>query len=230
MGHIRLAVLDMAGTTVRDNGEVPRAFALALAEAGVEATPAQIDAVRGSSKREAVRRFIPVGPDRDRAASSAYASFQRHLSTLYQRGVEPADGAARTFAWLRARGIRVVLNTGFDRDITSLLLTALQWNDEVVDAVVCGEDVARGRPAPDLILRAMELTRVTDPGCVLNAGDTILDLAAGHSAGVRWNVGVLSGAHDRSALERAPHTCIIESIADLPSLPAFDARGAIGMP
>jgi phosphonatase-like hydrolase len=106
------------------------------------------------------------------------------------------------------------LNTGFDRGITTLLVSALGWHDRV-DAVICGDDVRRGRPAPDLILGAMERTGVDDPRQVLNAGDTTLDLHAGHAAGVALNVGVLSGAHDRSLLESAPHTHLIKSLADL---------------
>jgi phosphoglycolate phosphatase-like HAD superfamily hydrolase len=86
--------------------------------------------------------------------------------------------------------------------------------------VVCGDDVARGRPAPDLIVRAMAATGTADASVVANVGDTTMDLEAGHAAGVRWNVGVTSGAHDRARLERAPHTHLIASVADLP-LQAF---------
>jgi phosphonatase-like hydrolase len=217
MSDLRLAVLDMAGTTVKDHGQVPRAFETALSEIGIDVSRAEIEAVRGSSKREAVRQFIPAGPDRDRLSALVYESFRRHLAHLYDSGgVSAIEGAESAFDWFRTRGVRVVLNTGFDRDITTLLLTALQWDARVIDAVVCGDDVAKGRPAPDLILAAMERTGISDPRCVLNAGDTVLDLRAAHTAGVRWNVGVLSGAHDRRTLESAPHTHLVQSIADLP--------------
>jgi phosphoglycolate phosphatase-like HAD superfamily hydrolase len=46
-------------------------------------------------------------------------------------------------------------------------------------------------------------------------GDTTLDLQAGHNAGVRYNVGVLSGAHDRAALAAEPHTHLLASVAEL---------------
>ena len=61
---------------------------------------------------------------------------------------EPIAGAARVFEWLRRRGVRIALTTGFDRDVTRVLLGALAWEHDVVDAVVCGDDVQRGRPAP----------------------------------------------------------------------------------
>jgi phosphoglycolate phosphatase-like HAD superfamily hydrolase len=45
-----------------------------------------------------------------------------------------------------------------------------------------------------------------------------MDLQAGQNAGVRWNVGVLSGAHSRQQLEGAAHTHLLASVAETPSL------------
>ena len=61
----------------------------------------------------------------------------------------------------------------------------------------------------------METTGVHNVRRVANVGDTVLDLQSACNAGVRWNIGVLSGAHDRPALEGTPHTHIIVSVADL---------------
>ena len=213
-----LVVFDLAGTTVRDDGQVPAAFTKALAEQGIEVTPDQISCVRGASKKDAIRHFVPAGPDHARRVEEAYSAFQKGLSRRYDDlGVLPVNGAEDTFAWLRARDVRVALNTGFDRVITDLLLASLGWS-KLADAIVCGDDVPRGRPAPDLILRAMELTGVRDPDHVANVGDTTADLLAGHAARVRFNVGVLSGAHDRERLEKAPHTCLVADVSELPAL------------
>ncbi len=53
---------------------------------------------------------------------------------------------------------------------------------------------------------------------MVNVGDTALDLAAGANAGVRWNIGVWTGAHDRATLASAPHTHLCASVADVPAL------------
>jgi phosphonatase-like hydrolase len=110
------------------------------------------------------------------------------------------------------------LNTGFDRDTATLLLEALCWAEGTIDTVVCGDDVPRGRPAPYLIFRCMEAAGVDSVRRVMSVGDTVLDLRAGHNAGVRFNVGVLSGAHGRAELEAQPHTHIVASVADVPGL------------
>lgn len=219
MNNIKLVVFDMAGTTVKDNGEVPQAFTTALAEHGLRVTPEQLNRVRGSSKRQAIWQLLPDEPERDTRATAVYDSFCAQLTRQYNTaGVVPVEGAAHVFQWLRAQGVRVALNTGFDRDIMHLLLTALGWHTATVDAVICGDDVAQGRPAPYLIFHAMEATGVTDIRRVMNVGDTVLDLQAAHSAGVLWNVGVLSGAHSRVQLEQAPHTHLLPSVAALPTL------------
>ncbi len=219
IGDIRLVVSDMAGTAVQDRGEVAKAFAATMAEHGIEASAQEINAVRGASKREAIQRLIESRQGRTTPAhvEKVYASFKQELQRVFTRDVRPIAGAEDTFAWLASRGIRLVLNTGFDRDITDILVNALGWRSRAA-AIVCGDDVPQGRPAPYMIYRAMESTATTSVDHVLNLGDTVSDLQAAHNAGIRASVAVLSGAHQRDQLEREPHWKLIGSIADLPAL------------
>jgi len=214
----RLVVLDMAGTTVVDQGEVPAAFTAALASQGVSVTAEQLNAVRGASKRQAVLNLMPEGPNRSERAEAAYAEFKRDLARRFREGVKAMPGATETFEWLRQRNVKVALNTGFDREITDLLITALGWGSGIVDCVVCGDEVRRGRPAPLLIFRCMELTEIDSVHEIAVVGDTTLDLQAGFNAAARWNIGVLSGAHRRDQLEHQPQTHLIDSVAELPKI------------
>ena len=219
MDKLELVIFDLAGTTVEDRGQVPEAFTATLAEQGIQITPDQITSVRGLSKRQALYQLIPAGPERGRLVEQTYASFRAHLAHKYEcEGVLAIAGAESVFRSLRERDIRVAVNTGFDGEITELVLRTLGWAEGVVDAVVCGDDVPQGRPAPYLIFRAMEKTSAGSVHRVANIGDTVLDLQAGYNAGVRWNIGVLSGAHDRQTLQSAPHTHLLPSVAELPHL------------
>jgi phosphonatase-like hydrolase len=214
MTNPSLVILDMAGTTVEDRGQVPTAFAETLAANGIVIGADEITRVRGASKRLAIRNLLP--PTAQQAADRIYSEFRHHLADAYTTGgVRCVPGADRVIADLRARGIKVALTTGFDRDIATLLLSSLGWTRNTVDAVVCGDDVDHGRPAPDMILLAMKLTGVSEADQVANVGDTVLDLESAARAGVKWNVGVLSGAHRREELKRAPHTHIVASVASL---------------
>lgn len=78
MDEIKLVIFDLAGTTVKDSGQVADAFTAALAEHDIAVTPEQLRDVRGSSKRQAVLNFIPAGPQRARRAEMVYGSFRQH--------------------------------------------------------------------------------------------------------------------------------------------------------
>jgi phosphonatase-like hydrolase len=224
MHTINLVVFDMAGTTVEDRGQVSAAFTGALDELGITLTGETLQPWRGASKREVLRAFVEqrFGPEDSGNAlrvEQAYARFCEDLERRYRdEGVHPVPGAEATFAWLRERGVRVALTTGFYRTVTDLILQALGWQHDVVDASVCSDEVPQGRPAPYLIFRAMEATGATDVGRVVKVGDTALDLQAGANAGVRGIVGVLSGSQTVERLGRVTHTHLIPSVAELPVL------------
>ncbi len=222
MSAIDLAVFDMAGTTVQDDGQVPAAFTSALAAHGIAVSAQAVRAIRGASKRQAIFDLLPPGGDRAAHAQTVYATFREHLARRYDAGVRAIPGAADAFAALRTRGVKVALNTGFDRDTTEMLLAALGWTrgapDGVVDAVVCGDEVLQGRPAPYLIFRCMEAVGALRVDRVAVIGDTTLDLQAGNNASVRFVIGVLSGAHGREELLTQPHTHLLASVAEVPGV------------
>jgi phosphoglycolate phosphatase len=210
---VRLAVFDLGGTLIHDTADVAAIFKAALARHGLEVHDRQLVAWRGASKREVIAHLTAgsrAEPER------IYATFQDLLVAAFaENGVRGIEGAEQALERLAQRGLRVALTTGFDRKITAGLLAQLPWRGRI-DAVVSADEVAVGRPAPYMIFRAMEQTRVQDVHEVLNVGDTDNDLLAGHYAGVGANVGVLSGAHDRARLEKAPHSALLASVAEVP--------------
>lgn len=221
MKDIALVVFDMAGTTIEDSGQVPEAFTIVLRKHGIEITEDALRGVRGASKRDAIRHFVALHHKTgiDALTDRIFNDFRDCLAQLFQAGgVKPVAGAADTFDWLRQQGIKIALNTGFDRLTTDLIIDSVNWKSGVADAIICGDDVALGRPAPYLIFRSMEATGVTSVHQVMCVGDTVLDMQAGRNAGARCVVGVLSGAHTKEQLEKEPHTHLIASVADLPAV------------
>lgn len=220
-----LVVFDLAGTTVRDRGEVPAAFADALAAAGLAVDVARIARWRGASKREAaeqlVREAMPSRTAAERAhlAEAVYRDFCRTLMARLAATPDLAiPEAQRAFERLHDLGMQVALNSGFDRAIVEAIVQATGWPPALFEAIVGGDDVTAGRPEPDMIFACMECTGVTDAGRVAVVGDTRLDLEAAAHAGAAWRIGVLTGAHDRATLERAPHTHLVASVGNVPDL------------
>lgn len=222
MEPIRLVVFDIAGTIIEDHGEVLDAFRQALEGNEIAFTEAELREWKGASKREVIRHFVKRQFGEDSRSlekiSTAYGNFRNLLEDHYrERGVSPIPGAHSTFLWLRERNIEIATTTGFYRELNDLILDQTGWR-KMFRASISSSDVPQGRPAPDMILRAMALTGIANPAQAINVGDTPLDLQAGTNAGVRGVIGVLTGIHGRERLQREPHTHIIASVADLPGL------------
>jgi len=216
---INLVVFDMVGTTVEASPKIPEAFLTAFANSGIELTADDVVSIRGKSKRQAIAELLADKcPDTPQLADQIYDAFKSSLLDRYRHGpVNAIAGAEATFRWCQVNGIGVALTTGFDRELAMLLVDKLGWG-AIVDTTVCNDDVANGRPAPDLIMTAMERLQQIDVLGVASVGDTVSDLEAGANAGTGINVGVLSGAHTRQQLLSVSHTALIDSVADLPAL------------
>jgi phosphonatase-like hydrolase len=217
---LQLVIFDLSGTTIEDAGQVPGAFSETMQAHGYTLSSEFMQSVRGASKFEIIRRVVEMQrPDRLATVDQLYLEFRERLRARYRRhSAQTFPDTSEVFKFLRAKDIKIALNTGFDRLITDSLMASAGFDHQLVETVICSDDVQHGRPAPDMILRAMELTNVQNPGCVANVGDTINDLIAGHAAKVRWNIGVCSGAHTRKQLQTAPHTHILSGIAEVPSV------------
>lgn len=210
---IELVVFDIAGTLIEDHDEVTSAFFAAFQKNGIAVTREELREWKGGAKREVIRRF---GGENETLVENTFADFRQILESEYVRSLKAIQGAEEAVRALRAADIKTATITGFYREVRDAILSRLRWH-ELFDAHVSSDDVKHGRPAPDLVFRAMELTGVRNVRRVLVVGDTPLDLQSANNAGA-IAVGVLTGVHPHARLEREKHDRLIDSVADLPHL------------
>jgi len=218
-----LAALDMAGTTVDEGGLVYGAVEGAVAEAVGGPVPAELMSQwKGTSKEEAIAGLLRAMGSDDSVAHvrTVYKVFAAKLEEAYSTmPPAPVPAAPEMFETLRRAGVKVALQTGYTAPVANSIMTSLGWAvGETVDALVTSDTVAASRPAPYLIFHAMEATGVTDVRRVLTAGDTPNDLSAGMNAGAGFVVGVTTGSFTRAQLEAEPHTHVLDTVAELPTL------------
>jgi phosphoglycolate phosphatase-like HAD superfamily hydrolase len=123
----------------------------------------------------------------------------------------PLTDLAELFGALEERGITIAIATSDDREPTERTLAALGIGDRVA-GLVCADDGLLVKPAPDGVLHLCAAVRIA-PDQTAVVGDSPLDLAMGHAAGVQRVVGVLTGVGDRASLASAD--VVLESVADL---------------
>ncbi|MEJ7783309.1 MAG: HAD family phosphatase [Solirubrobacteraceae bacterium] len=97
-------------------------------------------------------------------------------------GVEPMPGALELVDALRGRGIPVALVSNSARDFVELAL-ATAGVGERFDAVLTRDDVAAGKPAPDLYLAACEALQA-EPGAAVGLEDTATGVTSVKAAGL----------------------------------------------
>ncbi len=218
---IDLIVFDLAGTTVKENFDVQRTLKNSFSKVGLEISIAQASQVMGIPKPVAIRQLLDAmnyNAISDDLIRSIHADFVEDMILFYEndKTVEENEGVSETFRQLKAAGIKVFVDTGFDRPIVDALLQRMAWEkSKLIDGSVTSDEVAHGRPHPDLIFRAMELARVSDVKRVAKVGDTASDLAEGNAAGCGLVIGITTGAFTHEQLLVTPHTHLISRIPEV---------------
>ena len=216
MTRITVACLDMAGTTIADEGTVMEAFSAAIAAQNLPAATYDqaMTAVRssmGQSKIEVFRRILGD----EETAQKANDTFEDHYAAAVRGGaVAAVPGAEETITALRQAGVRVCLATGFSPATRDAIIDELAWGGRI-DLALSPADAGRGRPWPDLPLTALLRLRGGAVGELAVAGDTASDIESGRRAGAAIVAGVLTGASTRADLEQAGAPLILDTIAGI---------------
>ena len=212
-----IACLDMAGTTVRDDGVVLDAFRSAisgrgLSEAEYDQAMKDVQATMGQSKIEVFRRLLgDEGP-------AANQVFEEHYAAAVRAGaVEALPGAVDVLATLRAAGIKVCLLTGFSPVTRDAVLDALDWRP-LIDLALSPADAGRGRPWPDLPLTALLRLGGGAVAELATVGDTPSDIESGLRAGAGIVAGVLTGSTSREEFAQAGAPHVLDTVAGFPAL------------
>lgn len=226
---IGLCVFDMAGTTVDEDNIVYKTLQKSIQALGIE-VDLQSCLTYGSGKEKSKAIYDVLNSpnvksglsaiqvsDLDNLTQEAFAKFKILLETAYTpESIKAFDGMEEFFQFLHERNIKVVLNTGYDRKTAEKILDILGWKvGETVDFLITADDVEQGRPAPDMILSAMQKTNIQKPIRVLKAGDTCVDIEEGRNAGCEFLVAVLTGAQTEQELKMADPKIILNRLTDL---------------
>ena len=220
---IKLVVFDIAGTTVKDDHDVSKAFQAAMRKSHFEVPLELINPLMGYEKTMAIRQMLRVHEHNDakitnELVSKIHKEFVKQMIEYYKSapGIEPLPNVEETFAALRANGVQVGINTGFSRDIADTIVNRLQWVEKgLIDHVVGSDEVEQGRPFPFMIRKMMLDGGIAKTREVAKVGDTEVDVREGQNAGCKYVIGVTTGIFTREQLETYNPTHIIDDIAQV---------------
>jgi phosphoglycolate phosphatase len=189
-------------------------------------------------KSEKIDYYGPLGtaPRRDEMLIAAAAFYLKghpwdHAKRLAQKAYDAADDAmkppyggvmlesvVKALGRLKANGFKLAVASTDTHKRTVESFRALGISS-LFDAVVGPEDVANGKPWPDMVFEVLKRTGPRADESVM-VGDSKSDMEMGRSAGVKSCIGVLTGIAKSSELEKLANV-VVPSVAQLSVLRDF---------
>jgi HAD superfamily hydrolase (TIGR01509 family) len=195
---VTAVIFDCDGTLVDSEPLAERAWALALARHGYELAPADLAGAQGLPfpevhARMAQRTRLPE-------LETFWREYAAELLPLLDSELHPFADAVATARELHQRGVALAVASSSRRERLDRTL-ARAGLDTLFAVSVAGDEIARGKPAPDMFLEAAARLGATPKDCVV-IEDSAPGVAAGLAAGM-VTVGVLRDGIDPDALAGA---------------------------
>lgn len=201
----RAVIFDLDGVLVNSFEVMREAFAIAYAEVVGPGRPPFEEYSRH------LGRYFPdimriMGLPQEMEAPFVRESYRlAHRVTLF-------DGVVDTVRTLRERGLGLAVATGKSGSRARSLLDQLGVLS-LFDHVIGSDEVARPKPAPDIVVYALDRLGVSPQDAVM-IGDSVTDLASASSAGVTA-VAALWGETDEAKLVRAQPDAVLREPSEL---------------
>ena len=180
---MRAVLFDMDGTLVDSEKLWDISLAALYEHHGGRLTPEVRASMVGGSAEDTIRTvYTDLGLEHDPAAMAAVRPDWLHDYTaeLFDGGLPWCDGARELLEALAAEGTPMALVTNTQRALTERALNSI--GKHYFSASVCGDEVPRGKPAPDAYQRAAALLGL-EPSACLAIEDSVTGTAAAESAG-----------------------------------------------
>ncbi len=198
---ITLMVCDMAGTVINEGGLVYKTLYETLKNNNIPVKKSDINDWHGQQKQQVISdmidKYLPHEMYKDDVKNYCYDEFHVCLSDAYfgaHSNISLIDPELPNFFFfLQFNGVKIALNTGYERNFQRKIINHFNMNDYVDDFISSG-DVRMGRPYPYMIHRIMERNNIISVKHVAKVGDTRNDILEGKNAGCGITIAVQTGA------------------------------------
>jgi HAD superfamily hydrolase (TIGR01509 family) len=179
---MRAVLWDMDGTLVDSEKLWDVSLAALYTGLGGRLTPEVRASLVGGSAQDTIRTvYTDLGLDLDPVAmAESDRRLHEYTGELFDNGLPWCEGAQELLEALAAEGTPMALVTNTQRALTDRALNSI--GHQYFSATVCGDEVARGKPAPDPYQRAASLLGLRPEAC-LAIEDSITGTAAAEDAG-----------------------------------------------
>jgi HAD superfamily hydrolase (TIGR01509 family) len=179
---IDAVVFDMDGVLVDTEHLWDEVREQLTTEWGGTYTPEAQEAMMGMSSTE-WSRYLHETVGLRESPATINAEVVRRMLELYETELPVVPGAPEAVRRLKAAGLRLAVASSSNRELIDAVLRRLELAASF-DATVSSEEVARGKPAPD-VYREAACRLGVDPSRCAAVEDSASGIGAAHAAGLR---------------------------------------------
>ena len=213
-------VCDMAGTVINEGGLVYKTLYETLKNNNIPVKKSDINDWHGQQKQQVISdmidKYLPHEMYKDDIKNYCYDEFDVCLNDAYfgaHSSISLIDPELPNFFQrLRFNGVKIALNTGYERNFQKKIINHFNMTEYVDDFISSG-DVRMGRPFPYMIHRIMERNDIISVKHVAKVGDTRNDVLEGKNAGCGITIAVQTGAGTTTDLLEAD--LIVDKITNI---------------
>lgn len=180
---VKALLLDLDGTLI-DSELIPRlAWIESARHFGFEAEEEFLNQLTGMTKKtaqELVKKAMPKNVDVDEFQAYRRQFMDRYLA---ENGIKAKKGARELLQKARAENVECIVVTSSYAANVKMKLEMAGLAD-LIDKIVCGDEVEYGKPAPDIYLLALSRYHLKKEECII-LEDSKNGLLSAENAGIR---------------------------------------------
>ncbi len=208
----RAALWDLDGTLIDSMPYHWEAWNDILAPLGHHFSVDSFRPTIGLRNEEIVRDFLRIDRPQSAIEEIVRLKEERYRAIMVERGLDLLPGVEHWITVLSANGWQQAIVTSAPRANVVTVMHATRL-EQMVDTIVCAEDVARGKPDPQPFLLAASRLNVPPDHCLV-IEDSPAGLEGARRAGMK-SIGVLT-THETLKAD-----CVVKALSELPA-EAFD--------
>jgi beta-phosphoglucomutase len=197
-------IFDMDGVLVDSEPVIEAAAIKGLSEFGVEAKPEDFIPFIGAGEDKyiggvAEKYGVPFRLEMKARVYSIYLDMVPGKLKIY-------NGARELLFKLKEAGWKVALASSADKIKIEANLRVAEIPTSVFDAIICGEDVVKKKPFPEIYLKAAEKIHISPEDCIV-VEDALNGIQAAIAAGMRCIAVKTSFAEEKLKKEGPDYIC-----------------------
>ena len=183
INKIKAVIFDMDGIIFDTELVYLRVWSEVFEKYGYKMTKELYVTVMGTGRKNVIKTFLENFGD-DLPIEKMYEEKDNQLFyRIENQGIPLKEGVKELFSMLKEKDYKIALATSAKRERVEKQIKD-KWLKESFDAIVCGDDVEKGKPSPDIFLKAAKEIDVEPENCFV-VEDSPAGIKAAFSGGMK---------------------------------------------